>query len=94
MVVYIDGSQGLDKAGKIAGTGATWTIEWKGQWSGTNWFTLDANAKVYDAEIIGLCKGLEASLSSPMAGLASEIHICTDNLNIAKEAGSVLNGSS
>lgn len=29
-----------------------------------------------------------------MAGRALEIHICTDNLNIAKEAGSVLKGSS
>lgn len=29
-----------------------------------------------------------------MAELASEIYICTDNLNIAKEAGSVRNGSS
>ena len=28
-----------------------------------------------------------------MAGLASAVHICTDNLNIAKEAGSVPNGS-
>ena len=29
-----------------------------------------------------------------MARLASAVHICTDNLNIAKEAGSVPNGSS
>ena len=29
-----------------------------------------------------------------MAGLVLEIHICTDNLNIGKEAGSVPNGSS
>lgn len=43
---------------------------------------------------MGLCGGLEAALSSPMAGLASEIHVCTDNLNLAREAGSVPNGSS
>lgn len=60
--------------------GAAWTIEYKGQWFGTNGFSLGANAEVYDAEIIGLCGGLEAALSSPMAGLASEIHICTDNV--------------
>ena len=67
MVVYTDGSQRLDKAGKIAGTGAAWTIECKGQWFGTNGFSLGANAEVYDAEILGLCGGLEAALSSPMA---------------------------
>ena len=61
---------------------------------GTNKFSLGANAEVYDAEIIGLCRGLEAVLSSFMAELASEIYICTDNLNIAKKAGSVLNKSS
>ncbi len=44
--------------------------------------------------MLGLCGGLEAAHSSPMAGLASEIYICTDNLNNAKEAGSVPNGSS
>lgn len=43
---------------------------------------------------MGLCGGLEAALSSLIAGLASEIHICTDNLNIAKEAGSMPKGSS
>lgn len=46
---------------------------------------LGANAEVYDAEIIGLCGGLKAALSSPMAGLASGVHICKDNLIIAKE---------
>lgn len=76
------------------GTGAAWTIEYNGQWSGTNGFSLGANAEIYDAEIIALCRGLEAALSSPMAERASEIQICTDNLNIAKEAGSVRNSSS
>lgn len=94
LVAYTDGSQRLDKAGSIVGTGTARTIEWKGQWFGTKGFSLGANAEVYDADIIGLCGGLEAALSSPMAELVAEIHICTDNLNIAKEAGSVPNGSS
>lgn len=47
IVDYTDGSQRLDKAGIIAGTGTAWTIEWKGQWLGTN--GLGANAEVYDA---------------------------------------------
>ena len=51
------------------------------------------NAEVYEAEIIGLCGGLNAALSSPMAGLVSEVHVCKDNLIIAKEVGSVPNSS-
>ena len=61
---------------------------------GTNWSSRGINREIYDAEIIGLYGGLEAAMSSPMAGLASEIHVCTDNLNIAKEARCVPNGSS
>ena len=94
MVVYTDGSQRLDKERKIIGTGAAWTIEFKDQWVGTNGLSLGTGAEIYDAEIIAPCGGLEAALSSPMAEQASEVYICTDNLNIAKEAGSVRNGSS
>ena len=94
MVVYTDGSQKLGKVGKILGTGIDWTIEWKGQWLRTNRFFLDAKAEVYDAEAIGSCGGLEVTLASPIAGLTSAVYICTDNLNIVKEAGSVPNGFS
>lgn len=57
IVVYTDGSQKLGKAGKIAGSGTAWTIEWKWQRFVTNGFSLGADAEVYDAEIIGLCGG-------------------------------------
>lgn len=40
-------------------------------------FSLVPKAEVYDAEILGLCGGLEAALTSPMVGLISGIHICT-----------------
>ena len=93
-MVYTNSSQRLDKVGEIAGTGSALTIQYRRQWFGTNGFSLGANSEVYDAEIIGLFGGLEAALFGPIAGLASEIHVCTDNLNIAKEAGSVPNGSS
>lgn len=69
-MVYTDGSQRLEKAGKIARAGTAWTIECDRQWFGTNVFSLGANAEVYDVEIIELCGGLEAALSSPIAGLA------------------------
>lgn len=35
---------------------------------------------------------MEAAFSSPMVGLVSKIHICTDNLNIVKVAWTVSNG--
>ena len=94
ILVYKDGSHRLDKARKIAGTETTWTIECRRQWFLTNECCLVANVKVYDAKIIGLCSGLEASLSTSIAGLTSEIHVCTDKFNIAKEAGSLPNSSS
>ena len=59
-----------------------------------NGFSLGPKAEVYDAEVLGLCGGLEAALSRPMVGLISGIHVCTDNLSIAQKAGSIPNGSS
>lgn len=56
-------------------------------------FSLVPKAEVYDAEILGLCGGLEAALTSPIVGLISGIHICTYNLNVAQKAGSLPNGS-
>ena len=73
------------KARKTAQTRTAWTIECKRQWLSTNGFSPGANAEIYDAEIIGLFGGLGAALPSLIAGLASEIHVCTDNLNIAKK---------
>lgn len=67
---------------------------WKERWLGTNGFSLGPKAEVYDAEILGLCGGLEAALTSPMVEVSSGIHICTDNLNVAQKAGTIPNGSS
>lgn len=57
-------------------------------------FWLETNAEIYSTEIMKLCGDLEAILSSPMAGLALQIHIYTDSLNIVREIKSILNGSS
>ena len=59
-----------------------------------NGLSLGPRIEVYDAEILELCGGLEAALTSPMVGLISGIHICTDNLSVAQKAGSIPNGSS
>lgn len=61
-----------------------------------NGFSRGPKVEVYDAEILGLCRGLEAeaALTSLMVGLISGIHICTDSLSVAQKAGSIPNGSS
>lgn len=40
------------------------------------------------------CGGLEVSFASPIVGLALIVYIYTNNINIAKEAGSAPNDSS
>ena len=59
-----------------------------------NGFSLGINAEVYDAEALAMCGGLEAAISSPMARVASGIHICLDNLSVARDAGNTTKGSS
>ena len=94
LVAYTDGSQKTDLVGNIIGTGTAWVLHWKGQWLGKNGFSLGRHAEVYDAEAMGICGGLEAAVTSPMIRAVSSIHICTDNLNVAQQAGTVPNGSS
>lgn len=50
--------------------------------------------EVYHIEIKGLCGSLQAVLSIHMIRLASEIYVCTNNLNITRKGKSVPNGSS
>lgn len=59
-----------------------------------NGVSLGSKAEIYDAEILGLCGGLEAALTNPMIGQISGVHICTDNFSVAHKAGSIPNGSS
>lgn len=93
MVAYTDGLQKTDREGNIIGIGTAWVLRWNGQWLGTNEFSLGRYTEVYDAEVMGICGGLEAAVTSPMAGAISSIHICTDSLSIAKQAGTIPNGS-
>lgn len=92
-MAYTDESQKLDRTGKILGTGLAWVLTWKEGWLGMNGFLLRRKAEVYDAEILGLFGSLEEALNSPIVGLISGIHICTDNLSVA-QAGSTPNGCS
>lgn len=62
--------------GKILGSGSAWILRWKERWLDVNGFSLGSKAEVYDAEVWGLCGGVEAGLTSPMVGLIFGIHIC------------------
>lgn len=50
--------------------------------------------EVYDAEALAILGGLEAAIASPMARLVPGIHICLDNLSVARNAGQTTKGSS
>lgn len=40
-----------------------------------NGFSLGRHAEVYDAEVMGICGGRDAAVTSPMIGSASSIHM-------------------
>lgn len=42
--------------------------------------------EIYDAKAIAMLEGLKHALSSPMARVAHEIHICLDNLRVARKS--------
>ena len=84
LIAYTNGSQKTDLVGNIIGTGTVWIICWKKQWLGKNGFSIGRHVEVYDAEVMRICGGLEAAVSSPMIRVVLSIHICTDNLNVAQ----------
>ena len=86
MVVY-DGSQEIGKSGDPLGAGAGWTINWVGNWYSTQGVPLRDTQEVYDAEVTVMLGGLNAALKISMARVSLEIHICLDNLSMARNAG-------
>lgn len=50
--------------------------------------------EVYDAEVTAVLRGLNAALKSPMARVSLGLHICLDNLSVARNAGLLPKGSS
>ncbi len=87
ILVYSDGSQEVDQNGTTTGPGVAWVFKWTDRWLGMNRFSLGANAEVYNAEALAILRGLEAAIARPMARLAPGIHICLDNLSVARNAG-------
>ena len=50
--------------------------------------------EIYDAETIAMLEGLKQALSSLMARVANGIHICLDNLGVARKSSLIPEGSS
>lgn len=94
ILVSSDGSQETDINELTTGIGAAWVLKWGEQWLGMNGFSLGVNAEVYDAEALAMLGRLEAAIASPMARLVLGIHICLDNLSVARNAGQTTKGSS
>ncbi len=94
MVVYLDGSQEISKSGDPLGAGAGWTINWVGNWDSTQGVPLGDTQQFYDAEVTTMLGGLNAALKSPMARVSLGLHICLDNLSVARNAGLTPKGSS
>lgn len=93
-MIYTDESQEIDKAGIITGTGAGWVMHWVKNWHGKRGISLGVTHEVYDVEAVALFGGLKEALNSGTCQVVPGIHICFDNLNVAKNVGQVANGSS
>lgn len=74
--------------------GAGWVVEWADKWFYLNGCSLGKGVEVYDAEATAIVYGLQAALNSPMAQVAPWIHLCLDNLSVARAAGKITKGSS
>ncbi len=94
IIVYTDGSQEIDQSGEPTGTGAGWELNWVGSWYRKQGIPLGRTNEVYDAEVIAMLEGLKQALRSPMARVAPGIHICLDNLGVARNAGYIPKSSS
>ena len=72
--VFSDGSKGTDGR-----TGAAAYVMQAGRTIAEVRIPLGTNMEVYDAEIVGAVRGLEAAMSSPGTHLATSIHVLLDN---------------
>lgn len=52
-------------------------------WHGRCKTLLGNTYKVYDAKVVALLEGLEETVKSLIAWMASGIHICLDNFSVA-----------
>ncbi len=60
-----------------------------GSWHQKHGISLGKINEVYDAEVIAMLEGLRQALKSPIAREAPGIHICLDNLGVARNAGRI-----
>ena len=69
-------------------------LNWVGSWFSKQGISLGNTYEIYNAKAIAMLEGLKQALSSPMARVAHGIHICLDNLGVARESSSIPEGSS
>lgn len=67
IVIYTDGSEGTDKAGRPTGTGAGWVMHWFGSWHRKRGISLGETHEVYDVEAAALLGGLKEALNSALS---------------------------
>ena len=94
IIVYTDGSQEIDQNNVPTGTGAGWILNWVGGWHQKQGIPLEKISKVYDAEAVAMLEGLRQALKSPIARVAPGIHICLDNLGVARNTNGIPKSSS
>ena len=94
IIVYTDGSQETNQDNTPTGTGAGWVLNWVGSWFSKQGISLGNTYEIYNAKAIAMLEGLKQALSSPMARVAHGIHICLDNLGVARKSSSIPEGSS
>lgn len=94
IIMYTDGSQIINQDNTIISIGAGWVLNWVGSWYSKRGISLGKSYEVYDAEAIAMLEGLKQALSSPMARVASGIHICLDNIRVARMSSLIPMGSS
>ena len=92
--VYTDGSQETNQDNTPMGTGVGWVLSWVGSWYSRRGISLGNTYEIYEAEAIAILEGLKQALSIPMARVANGIHICLDNLGVARNSSLIPEGSS
>lgn len=94
IMVYTDGSQEVHKNNVSIGATASWILNWVRNWLQKQGLSLRNSIEVYNTEVIAMLEGLKHALESPMARVATGIHICLDNLGVARNMGRISNSFS
>ena len=68
-------------------------LNWVGSWYSRRGISLGNAYEIYDAEVIAMLEGLKQAFSSPITRVPHGIHICLDNLGVARKSSLIPEGS-